>query len=63
MPQYKLYKLCIRLYIFIVAVQATVVEQPSEREPEIDDTNEIVLTVDNDMNVYQLTGNNVVVNS
>lgn len=44
-------------------VQATIVAQPSEWEPEIDDTQEIVLTVDNDMNVFQLTGNNVVVNS
>ena len=44
-------------------VQATIVEQPSEWEPDIDDTQEIVLVVDNDMNVYQLTGNNVVVNS
>lgn len=44
-------------------VQATIVEQPSEWEPDIDDTQEIVLVVDNDMNVFQLTGNNVVVNS
>lgn len=44
-------------------VQATLVEQPSEWSPEIDDTQEIVLVVDNDMTVYQLTGNNVEVNS
>lgn len=44
-------------------VQATIVEQPSEWELEIDDTQEIVLVVDNDMNVFQLTGNNVEVNS
>ena len=44
-------------------VQATIVEQPLEWEPDIDDTQEIVLAVDNDMNVFQLTGNNVEVNS
>ena len=44
-------------------VQATIVEQPSEWSPDIDDTAEIVLTVDNDMSVFQLTGNNVEVNS
>lgn len=44
-------------------VQATIVEQPSEWKPEIDDTDEIVLTLDNDMAVFQLTGNNVVVNA
>lgn len=44
-------------------VQATLVEQPSEWSPEIDGVNEIVLTMDEDMNVYQLTGRNVVVNA
>ena len=44
-------------------VQAVLVEQPSEWSPEIDDTQEIVLTVDEDMTVYQLTGNNVEVNA
>lgn len=44
-------------------VQATLVEQPSEWSPEIDDVSEIVLTVDEDMTVYQLTGNNVEVNA
>ena len=43
-------------------IQATLVEQPSEWEPAIDDTDEIVLTVDQDMIPYQLTGNNVEVN-
>jgi len=40
-------------------VQATLVEQPSEWYPEIDDTQEIVLTFDNDMTPYQLTGRNL----
>ena len=44
-------------------VQATLVEQPSEWSPEIDDTEEIVLTLDEDMTVYQLTGDNVEVNA
>ena len=44
-------------------VQATLVEQPSEWSPQIDDTEEIVLAVDEDMMPYQLYGNNTEVNS
>ena len=44
-------------------VQAVLVEKPYGWSPEIDDVSEIVLTVDEDMNVYQLTGNNVEVNA
>lgn len=44
-------------------VQAILVEQPSDWSTEIDDTQEIVLTMDNDMTVYQLTGNNLEVNA
>ena len=44
-------------------VEATVVAQPSEWDPEIDYTANIVLTVDADMTPYQFTGNNVEVNS
>ena len=35
------------------------VTQPDEWSPEIDDTEEIVLTLDSDMVPYQLTGRNV----
>ena len=44
-------------------VEATVVAQPSEWDPEIDYTANIVLTVDQDMTPYQFTGNNVEVNT
>ena len=44
-------------------VSATLVEQPSEWSPQIDDTEEIVLAVDEDMMPYQLYGNNTEVNS
>ena len=40
-------------------VQATLVEQPSEWSPAINATENIVLTVDEDMTPYQLTGDNV----
>ena len=40
-------------------VQATLVEQPSEWAPAINATENIVLTVDEDMTPYQLTGDNV----
>lgn len=40
-------------------IAATVVEQPTEWLPAIDDTEDIVLTLDEDMMPYQLTGNNV----
>ena len=43
-------------------VEARLVEQPSEWSPEIDDTEEIVLTIDEDMTPYQLTGTNAEVN-
>lgn len=42
---------------------ARLVTQPWEWSPDIDNDNDIVLTLDEDMNVYQLTGRNVVVNS
>ncbi len=41
-------------------VSAMLVTQPSEWSPEIDDVSEIVLTLDQDMKPYQLTGRNVV---
>ena len=44
-------------------VQARLVEQPSEWNPDIDADNDIVLTLDEDMNPYQLSGYNTVVNS
>ena len=44
-------------------VEATIVAQPSEWAADIDDTQDIVLTVDQDMIPYQLTGNNVEVNT
>lgn len=44
-------------------VAVTVVEQPSEWSPAVDDMEDIVLTLDEDMTPYQLTGNNVEVNS
>ena len=40
-------------------VQATLVEQPSEWSPAIDETENIVLTMDEDMTPYQLTGTNL----
>ena len=42
-------------------VPALMVEKPSEWTPTINDT-DIVLTVDEDMTAYQLTGDNVEVN-
>ena len=44
-------------------VQARLVEQPTEWEPVIDDELEIVLTLDDDMTPFQLTGRNLEVNS
>jgi hypothetical protein len=44
-------------------VQARLVQQPTEWEPIIDDENDIVLTLDEDMTPYQLTGRNLEVNS
>ena len=40
-------------------VEATVVEQPSEWAPAIDPQEDIVLTLDDDMQPYQLTGTNL----
>ena len=40
-------------------VQARLVTQPWEWSPAIDEDDDIVLTLDEDMNVYQLTGRNV----
>lgn len=37
----------------------TIVDQPSEWVPDIDDTQEIVITFDEDMTPYQLTGKNI----
>ncbi len=44
-------------------VAATVVEQPAEWSPAVDDVDDIVLTLDEDMTPYQLTGSNTEVNS
>ena len=44
-------------------VQARLVEQPTEWEPVIDDELEIVLTLDDDMTPFQLTGRNIEVNA
>ena len=44
-------------------VQARLVEQTTEWEPVIDDELEIVLTLDDDMTPFQLTGRNLEVNS
>lgn len=44
-------------------VQARLVEQPYEWNPDIDADNDIVLTLDEDMNPYQLSGYNTAVNS
>ena len=40
-------------------VEATIVEQPSEWAPQIDSQEDIVLTLDDDMSPYQLTGTNI----
>jgi hypothetical protein len=44
-------------------VQARLVQQPNEWNPVIDDALEVVLTIDNDMTPFQLTGRNLEVNS